>query len=199
MKTKKSKAIPRNLLTELGSSGFTASRVLNQMLAELGSKKFVVELREEFKRDPKLKRYILFSETFDRDIKMLRLLIEAGADVRAKHESGATPLLDYAAVPMSEQEDAHLECCKILINAGADVNTKHTLVSLVTKRVAVDQTALMIAASNGSLKIVRLLLASGADILAKNGLGFTAIDIARKYNHLNVVRELEKLEAKQKA
>jgi ankyrin repeat protein len=46
---------------------------------------------------------------------------------------------------------------------------------------------LHIAAENGNPNIVKLLLEHKADVLAKDGNGFTAMDIAEQAGHINVM------------
>ncbi|MCY4410246.1 MAG: ankyrin repeat domain-containing protein, partial [Caldilineaceae bacterium] len=76
------------------------------------------------------------------DVAMVRLLVEAGADVNAAEGFGGnTPL--HEAV---EQGDA--EIVKILVEAGADVEAKGYF----------DRTPLSLAAEEGATEIMRILL-----------------------------------------
>ena len=81
------------------------------------------------------------------DVEMVRLLVEAGADVNAAEGFGGdTPL--HEAV---EQGDA--EIVKILVAAGADVNAEGYF----------DRTPLSLAAEEGATEIMQILLGSGPD------------------------------------
>ncbi len=81
------------------------------------------------------------------DVAMVRLLVEAGADVNAAEGFGGnTPL--HEAV---EQGDA--EIVKILVEAGADVEAKGYF----------DRTPLSLAAEEGAAEIMQILLGSGPD------------------------------------
>ena len=94
-----------------------------------------------------------------------RSLIEAGADIHATNQNGATALMIAAA------NTSYPDVIKILTEAGIDVNAKSND----------GQTALMYAARfNPKPKILRAILNAGADINAKDSLFFgkTAKDYA---------------------
>ena len=77
----------------------------------------------------------------------VRLLLEKGAEVNARHESGYTALM-YAAA--SESNDPEL--IRALLASGADLNVK-----------ANDgETALKLAGRKGRTAVVRLLEKAGA-------------------------------------
>ena len=81
------------------------------------------------------------------DVEMVRLLVEAGADINAAEGFGGnTPL--HEAV---EQGDA--EIVKILVAAGADVHAEGYF----------DRTPLTLAAEEGATEILQILLGSDAD------------------------------------
>ena len=87
------------------------------------------------------------------DVEMVRLLVEAGADVNAAAGFGGnTPL--HEAV---EQGDA--EIVKILVAAGADVNAEGYF----------DRTPLSLAAEEGATEIMQILLGSGPDADTSEG------------------------------
>jgi ankyrin repeat protein len=101
-----------------------------------------------------------------------RMLLEHGADAKAKTDAGLTAL-HYAAFK------GNLTMVNLLLKAGAEVN-------------AVDDrgfTPLMMAA-NSRIKnpeVVRVLLDRGADMKAKDELGRTAADWARIGAHAEIV------------
>lgn len=88
------------------------------------------------------------------DAKLVRLLLDGGANPNVRNEAGATPLM-WAV--------NDLEKTQLLLDRGADVNA----------RSEDSRTALLIAAGQfGTREVVKLLLDRGADIKAKSpGLG----------------------------
>jgi ankyrin repeat protein len=104
------------------------------------------------------------------------VLIEAGAEVdaRARNKFDNTPL--QVALLTSSREVA-----KVLLSNGAQVNATQ----------AEGVTALHEAASSGDVEIVRMLLAAGADPLAKSSLG-TPLDVAVKNHHEEAAKLLRR-------
>ena len=91
-------------------------------------------------------------------LKVIQLLLEAGADTNAIDENLAT-------ASMAASHNGHLEVVRLLLEAGADAN-------------AIDEnmaTALMDADQNGHLEVVRLLLEAGADTNATDKAEATAL------------------------
>ena len=89
---------------------------------------------------------------------VVKILINAGANVNAKNDSGSTPLIAAAF-------DGDKEIVKLLIAKGANVNPKTDL----------GNTPLHSAALNGRKEIVELLIANGADVNANNVAGVTPL------------------------
>lgn len=104
-------------------------------------------------------------------------LVERGADVDARDESGYTALM-YAA---NAGELPSVEC---LLDYGADVNARD----------AEQSTPLMFAAQHGHDEVVRRLLAAGADVKARGDHGRTALDFASANGHAATARILEEPE-----
>jgi ankyrin repeat protein len=101
------------------------------------------------------------------DIASTKLLIEAGADVNAKNEGGATPLHWAAAY------NKNPEILTLLIKAGADVNA--TAVNGSTPL----QDAVWF---NKNPEVTTLLIKAGADVNAKDNKGYTPLHFAAGYN-----------------
>jgi len=109
------------------------------------------------------------------DIDILKVLIDAGADVNARNEFGVTPIM-YAAVRYDSQE-----AIPLLVRAGADVN-------------AADRdgrTALMFAAVDGREDLVRALLDAGADPTARDSENMSVWAFAAQSEDEEVIRMIE--------
>jgi len=92
-------------------------------------------------------------------------LVEQGADLSAKSESGMTALM-LAMNPNSEPDS--LAISKAILDAGANVNTSS----------AGGNTALMEAGHKGLTKVVELLIERGANVDAQNKYGETALMVS---------------------
>ena len=109
-------------------------------------------------------------------VESIRALLDAGAKVDETADDGLT-LLDWAVI------GNRVEMARLLIERGADVNH-------VDKY---GMTPLLYAASIdfGDSRMVDLLLKSGARPGASTKEGFTALALARKYNHRSLIPALE--------
>jgi len=139
----------------------------------------------------------------------LKLLLEHGADLEHQEKNGGTALM-FAAMA------GHLEAFQLLLEAGAngEVQTKGwnvlmfaaasgnvRLVSLIQQRLPMldinsrtytGYSALMIAAEDNQLEVVKFLLQHGADPQLQNAAGKRPLELAREQNHAEVVDWLEK-------
>ncbi|MDE0200553.1 MAG: ankyrin repeat domain-containing protein [Caldilineaceae bacterium] len=101
----------------------------------------------EDKQAPAIGSEALFTAIEKGDVEMVRILVEAGADINAADGFGGnTPL--HEAV---EQGDA--EIVRILVAAGADVHAEGYF----------DRTPLTLAAEEGATEILQILLGTGPD------------------------------------
>ena len=109
------------------------------------------------------------------NVRMLEYYLDAGAhpDSMSLDEKRATLLFDAAFVAKS------LPCVQLLLARGANVNKQND---------DKNATALIGAAYNGDLEIVKALLAAGAnkDIRSRSHSGQKAIDFAKSRNHPHV-------------
>ena len=107
---------------------------------------------------------------FTRDAAVVQLLIDRGADVRARSKIGETALMDVAT-------RGDVAAAKLLLARGVDVNARDHR----------GYTALMFAAQydDDAVELVRLLLAHGADVtpVAENQ---TALSLAAKRGETGV-------------
>lgn len=99
------------------------------------------------------------------DINVMKLLIDAGADVNRNDCKGNTALL------ISSQQ-VHGDIVKLLINSGADVNIPDET----------GNTALMMASEQGNENMIDVLLKSGADVNTVGSDDTTALSIAISVN-----------------
>jgi ankyrin repeat protein len=114
--------------------------------------------------------------------RVVKLLLEYGADTNLSDWQGNTPLLVAA-------QKGELEIARLLLEHGADVNAKNK-----NEWAAVPDwrgiTPLLFAAKRGELEIARLLLDHGADVNARNDNGVSALMFAAHSNHLETVKLL---------
>ena len=101
-------------------------------------------------------------------------LLDRGADLEARDESGYTALM-YAA------NAGELPSAERLLERGADVDARD----------AQGSTPLMFAAQHGHDDIVRRLLDDGADVHVRGDHGRTALDFAHDHGHGTTARLLE--------
>ena len=104
-----------------------------------------------------LMRAVLYEEA-----ELVKILINAGADVNFKAYDENTPLVLASTF-------GHAKIVKLLIEAGADVNLKDYY----------ENTPLMIASIYCHTDIIRMLLDAGADRTLKNKYEKTAFDYIR--------------------
>lgn len=115
----------------------------------------------------------LMLATLFADAACVELLLERGADPNQAAAAGATPLM--WAIP-------DIGKTRLLIERGAKVNTQSSNLG---------RTPLLIAAGYpGTVTLLKLLLAHGADLHAKDGAGFTALAMAMQSADVEVLRFL---------
>lgn len=111
---------------------------------------------------------------FAEDCGILDALLEAGADLEAATDDGATPLIEAVTA-------RRLDVVARLLSAGA----------AVTATTFAGSSALHRAASSGDTEIARVLLAAGADLFALDSKGQTPMDRARSRGREDVLALLE--------
>lgn len=137
------------------------------------------------------------------DLARLQAIVHSAADANTKDDGGKTPLMYAAAV-------GSIDAVKFLIDKGADVNAQNesgltalmlAATDLPKVRLLVDRganvnattklgrTALFLAAmSDDSAAIVRLLVAKGADIKARDTFKNTILNAAAAGNDTETIR-----------
>jgi ankyrin repeat protein/uncharacterized protein YecT (DUF1311 family) len=106
-----------------------------------------------------------------------QFLIAHGANVNAVQHEG--PNAGYSALHRAAIVDA-AEVASVLLANGAVVNIHGPL----------GVTPLILAASHGSLRTVKVLLEHGADVLTADGHGETALSVAKAHDHPDIVEQL---------
>ncbi|MCP4438373.1 MAG: hypothetical protein GY810_05460 [Aureispira sp.] len=113
-------------------------------------------------------------------LKVVKYLLEQGADLKATAYQGNTTLI-YAAA------EGHLAIVQLLLEHGADINEQNKI----------GWTALMQASTKNRYKVVKLLLEKGAQTTAiDKEFRLTALGLAKENNHTEIIEILEKHGAK---
>lgn len=107
------------------------------------------------------------------DLPTLKRLLDGGAEVNARDDSGRNAVL-------AATQGGHVEAARLLIARGADVNAQD----------AIQDSAFLLAGANGHTEIVRLALKAGADFKRVNRYGGTALIPACHHGHVETVRVL---------
>ncbi len=116
------------------------------------------------------------------DLPMVKVLLEAGADVNACDERGWAPLAK--AVYSAELKRGFPEMVKTLIAAGANIEAT----------IGYGVRPLMLAAGYGETEVVEALLNAGADVLARNEGGYTALMMVKQKHYVDVINLLHEAE-----
>jgi len=120
------------------------------------------------------------------DVAMMRLLLDAKADVTLAQKSGNTPIMLCAGSvsagssednPERVSEDEAVAAIRVAIDAGVDVNAQN----------ATGDTALHTAATTGGgqLAVIQLLVERGARLDVKNKADRTPLDAASRARQPN--------------
>ena len=121
------------------------------------------------------KRTPMMWAAFNGHAPVVGYLLEKGANLEARDTNGRTGLMYASSGPFSGTVE-------LLLKKGAEVNVQGKLEGF---------TALMTAAAEGQLEVVRLLLVYGADPDLEDKDGDTAESFARQKGHSVVVELLE--------
>jgi len=110
---------------------------------------------------------------YDKNLQLIKLLVEHKADVNLKNLKVFTPL--HFAV-----SNGDIDTIKYLVEHGADVNAVTSL----------GGTALYIAAGKGNLDVVKYLVEHGADVTKADAEGNTSLEVAEHFKQPAVVEYL---------
>ena len=113
---------------------------------------------------------------------LVNALIEAGADVNALDERGWGPL--SRAVYNADLDRGFADVVQALIGAGANLEAP----------IGFGVRPLMLAAGYGETAVVETLLRAGADVLARNEGGLTALMMVKQKHYVDVINLLHEAE-----
>jgi ankyrin repeat protein len=113
---------------------------------------------------------------------MVKILIDAGADVNAKDARGWGALMKAAY--NADLDRGFADVAQVLVDAGADVEAP----------IGYGVRPLMLAAGYGEVAVVETLLHAGADVLARNDGGLTALMMVKQKHYVDVINLLHEAE-----
>jgi ankyrin repeat protein len=116
------------------------------------------------------------------DLPMVRLLLQAGANVNASDVRGWAPL--SKSVYNNELKRGFADVAQALIEAGANIEAV----------IGYGVRPLMLAAGYGETAVVEALLNAGADVLARNEGGYTALMMVKQKHYVDVINLLHEAE-----
>ena len=115
-------------------------------------------------------------------LELVKLLIDAGAEVNAGDERGWGPLTK--AVYNADLDRGFADVVQTLIDAGANVEAP----------IGYGVRPLMLAAGYGETAVAETLLRAGADVLARNEGGLTALMMVKQKHYVDVINLLHEAE-----
>ncbi len=116
------------------------------------------------------------------NVAMVNALIAAGAEVNASDERGWTALMKSAY--NAELNRGFAEVAQALVNAGANIEAP----------IGYGIRPLMLAAGYGETAVCETLLKVGADVMARNEGGLTALMMVKQKHYVDVINLLHEAE-----
>ncbi|MFC2094528.1 ankyrin repeat domain-containing protein, partial [Bacteroidota bacterium] len=113
-----------------------------------------------------------------------KILLENGADVKAKADDGMNAFLQSNFGILSKKVST--DVMDLLLENGADVN------SALTGKDASGWTALLFATINGNIQLAEYLILKGANVNHTSNEGSTALSLARQEKYEELVSLLKK-------
>ena len=152
-----------------------------------------------------------------KNLRMVKRLIQKGADVHSADDAGLTPLM----VAANYEGPEFLEMVRAMIKAGAKVNQQDEMGMTPLMKASMNHfktdtvrflisngadihaktkegySALMLACKSARTEIVKFLIQAGADLNAKTGDGRSVMKVAKEAGYVDVIEILAKAGAKE--
>lgn len=125
---------------------------------------------------------VLMLAAFAGNLDMVNALIEAGANVNLCNEQGWTAL--SKSVYNADLKKGFADVAQALVDAGANVESP----------ISFGVRPLMLAAGYGETAVAEVLLSAGADVLARNEGGMTALMMVKQKHYVDVINLLHDAE-----
>lgn len=125
---------------------------------------------------------LLMLAAYAGDLEMVEMLLGRKAEINATDSAGWGALMK--ACYNAELKRGFADVVKALVDAGANIEAP----------IGYGVRPLMLAAGYGETAVVEVLLQAGADVLAKNEGGFTALMMVKQKNYVDVINLLHEAE-----
>lgn len=139
-----------------------------------------MDVRSSDKYGRRLIDNLLFTAAFTGETKVIRFLLEKGADKNARGDEDGTPLIE--AIQRKSRDEAF----KLLLSKGADVNAANNR----------GETALYFAVEKENLELIKMLMKAKADPYHATNSGETPLMEAIRVNSVEMVRLLARRDAR---
>lgn len=145
-------------------------------------------------KEPKYHQAVIFQAIASKKYKSLEAMLQSGANPNVvAHEKASEPNrpdtpLSYVCGKFSYSDEECLKFVRLLLQYGADINSGNLVLN--GKEWHASSTPLSAAAGNGHMKVVKYLLANGADIDASGLHNFQPLKAAIVHRHYDIAMEL---------
>ena len=130
----------------------------------------------------------MISAAYKGKLETVRALLDAGADVNSQDESGETSLTEAAFA-------GHADVVDLKVARGDDVNARFKVRPHTPSTASNGTTTLMRAMIRGHIQVARILITNRADVNLMNERGETALSIAGRFRHPELIQLLKSVGA----